>query len=323
MIRDLITYRLPIQKIFLFGLLTLMLLGHLNAQQDAQFTQYMYNTIVVNPAYAGSRDVLGISLLHRSQWVGTDGGPNTQTLNINGPFSKRVGLGLSIIHDEIGNNTNQNTNFDATFSYTVLTSDTGKLAFGLKAGGHLLNIDFSRLRNYNASISPVGDSDLYKKFSPNIGAGIYYHTPKFYVGLSVPNIFETQHFQNSTNGATSIARERMNWYLISGYVFDLNPNLKFKPAFLFKGVQGVPFQADFSANFLINEKFSLGAAYRLNAAVSGLFGFQMNRQFMLGLAYDREVSELGATRFNDGSFELFLRYEFIKNGKIDLTPRFF
>jgi len=316
-------YKLILKGMLLLAILIWGIATDLNAQQDAQYTQYMYNTLAVNPAYAGSRGVLGISALHRSQWIGTDGGPNTQTLNINGPYSEKVGLGLSIVHDEIGNNTNQNTNFDATFSYTVLTSKKSKLAFGLKAGGHLLNIDFNKLRNYNASISPVGDSDLYKKFSPNIGAGVYYHTPKFYIGLSIPNFLETEHFQNSNNGTTAIAQERMNWYLITGYVFDLSLSLKFKPAVLFKGVKGVPFQADVSANFLYNEKFTLGAAYRLDSAISGLFAFQMNRQFMLGLAYDTEVSELGGTRFNDGSFELFLRYEFIKNGKIDLTPRFF
>ena len=311
------------KRIIIFLLFGCSVLTGLYAQQDAQYTQYMYNTLAVNPAYAGSRGVLGISALHRSQWIGTDGGPNTQTLNINGPVSDKVGLGLSIIHDEIGNNTNQNTYFDATFSYSVPISKENKLSFGAKAGGHILNIDFNRLRNYTASISPVGDSDLYKKFSPNIGAGVYLHGPKFYAGLSIPNFFETEHFQNSESGSSAIATEKMNWYLLTGYVFDLSPSLKFKPAILFKGVQGVPLQSDFSANFLINDKFTLGVAYRLDAALSALFGFQMSKQFMLGLAYDREISELGGTRFNDGSFELFLRYEFIKNGKIDLTPRFF
>ncbi|MEO9892492.1 type IX secretion system membrane protein PorP/SprF [Aurantibacter sp.] len=291
------------------------------AQQDAQYTQYMYNTLAVNPAYAGSRGQWGVSALHRSQWIGMDGAPSTQTFNINGPVSNKIGVGLSIVHDEIGNNTNQNTYLDATFSYTIATSETNNLSFGLKAGGHLLNVDYNRLRNYRPNLST--SSDLYKKFSPNIGAGIYYHTPKFYVGLSVPNLLETEHFDNSGTGTSNIATERMNWYLISGYVFNLNSNLKFKPAILFKMIEGAPLQGDFSANFLINEKFTIGAAYRWDAAISALFGFQMNEQFMLGLAYDREVTELGGTQFNDGSFEIFLRYEFKKKTKIDLTPRFF
>ncbi|SDM98624.1 PorP/SprF family type IX secretion system membrane protein [Kriegella aquimaris] len=292
-------------------------------QQDAQYTQYMYNTLAVNPAYAGSRDQWGVSALHRSQWVGLDGAPSTQTFNINGPVTSKLGLGLSIVNDEIGNHTNQNTYFDATFSYSIKTSETAKLSFGLKAGGHALNIDFNNLRNYSANVLSPTNTEIYKKFSPNFGAGIYYHTSSFYMGLSIPNFLKTEHFQESGETTTYIATERMNWYLISGYVFDLNSSLKFKPAFLFKAIEGAPLQMDLSANFLLNEKFTLGTAYRWDAAFSGLFGFQMSNQFLLGLAYDHEITELGGARFNDGSFEIFLRYEFIKKEKVDLTPRFF
>jgi type IX secretion system PorP/SprF family membrane protein len=291
------------------------------AQQDAQYTQYMYNTLVVNPAYAGSRGVFSIGALHRSQWVGLDGAPTTQTLNFHTPVSKRVGMGLSIINDEIGNGTIQDNYFDAAFSYTIPTSDEGKLSFGLKAGGHFLNIDFSKLRNYGAE-SNLPNID--NKFAPNFGAGVYYHIKQFYVGLSVPNFLRTEHFDNSnTNSSSLLAEKRMNIYFITGYVFDLNSNLKLKPAALVKVVQGAPLQIDVSASFLINEKFSLGAAYRWNAAVSALFGVQLSDQFMLGLAYDREVTDLGATRFNDGSFEIFLRYEFLTRYKKVITPRFF
>ncbi|WP_405245988.1 type IX secretion system membrane protein PorP/SprF [Cellulophaga sp. Asnod2-G02] len=238
----------------------------LSAQQDAQYTQYMYNTISVNPAYAGSRGVLSIAALHRSQWVGLDGAPTTQTLNLHTPVSRRVGLGLSIVNDEIGNGTNQDTYFDAAFSYTIPTSEEGKLSFGLKAGGHFLNIDFSKLRNYGAE-SNLPNVD--NKFSPNFGAGVYYHTDKFYSGLSVPNFLQTEHFDSAgTNSSSFLAEERLNIYFITGYVFDLNPNLKFKPAGLVKAVKGAPLQIDVSANFLINDKFSVGAAYRWDAAVS-------------------------------------------------------
>ncbi|MUH36662.1 type IX secretion system membrane protein PorP/SprF [Zobellia amurskyensis] len=305
------------------SLLLLLATAFCFSQQDAQFTQYMYNTLTVNPAYAGSRDVLGVSLLHRSQWVGLDGAPSTQTFNIQGPYNEKVGLGFSIVHDEIGNNTNQNTSFDLAFSYIIPTSEKYKLSFGLSAGGHLLNVDFNKLRNYSANLAPSVEDELYKKFSPSIGSGVYFYSNKFYVGLSTPNLLETEHFQNPDDDGTVIASERMNIYLISGYVFNLNPSLKFKPAYLMKAVAGAPLQVDLSANFLINEKFTLGAAYRLDAAVSALFGFQMGKKFMLGLAYDREISSLGGQQFNNGSFEIFLRYEFIKNNKIDLTPRFF
>lgn len=293
----------------------------LTAQQDAQYTQYMYNTISVNPAYAGSRGVLSIAALHRSQWVGLDGAPTTQTVNIHSPVSNRVGLGLSIVNDEIGNGTNQDTYIDGAFSYTIPVSEEAKLSFGLKAGGHFLNVDFTKLRNYGAE-SNLPNID--NKFSPNFGAGVYYHTNHFYSGLSVPNFLETEHFDSSDGDSNSfLAAERLNIYFITGYVFDLNPNLKLKPAALVKAVKGAPLQVDASATFLINEKFSLGGAYRWDAAVSILAGFQLSDQLMLGLAYDREVTDLGATQFNDGSFEVFLRYEFFTRYKKVITPRFF
>ncbi|PHN94716.1 hypothetical protein CSC80_05050 [Maribacter sp. 6B07] len=309
----------------IFLIFTMVLGGQylMFGQQDAQYTQYMYNTFSVNPAYAGSREVLSISALHRSQWVGRDGAPNTQTLSVHGPSSDKVGLGLSIVHDEIGNNTNQNTYIDAAFSYTLKTSNNNKLSFGLKAGGHLLNLDFNNLRNFSAGGTAITDSGLYKKFTPNFGAGLYYHNDQFYAGLSIPNFLQTEHFDSADGNDNLVSVDRMTWYLISGYVFEMSSALKFKPAFLLKATSGAPLQADISANFLLNDKFSMGAAYRWDAALSALFGFQMTPEFMLGLAYDSDISELGGTKFNNGSFEVFLRYEFIKKDKIDLTPRFF
>ncbi len=295
----------------------------LSAQQDAQYTQYMYNTIAVNPAYAGSRGVLSINGLHRSQWVGLDGAPRTQTLNFHTPISERIGIGLSVVNDEIGNGTNQDTYFDGVFSYTVPTSETGKLSFGIKAGGHLLNIDFNQLANYNNEAVGLGESNIDNKFSPNFGAGIYYHTNTFYAGLSVPNFLKTEHFDDGDSSSSFLAEERLNFYFITGYVFEPSPNLKFKPAALVKAVSGAPLQIDVSANFMLNNKFTLGAAYRWDAALSGLFAFQLSDQFMIGLAYDREITELGNSSFNDGSFEIMLRYEFLTRYKKVITPRFF
>lgn len=301
-------------------LVILPFFGEVLAQQDAQYTQYMYNTLAVNPAYAGSRGALSIAALHRSQWVGIDGAPTTQTFNIHSPVSSKVGVGISIVNDEIGNGTNQDTYFDATFSYTVLTSEKDKLSFGVKAGGHFLNIDFNKLRNYNPIANTV-NSGIDKKFSPNFGAGVYFHNERFYAGLSVPNILKTTHFDDSSSNAT--ASDRMNFYLISGYVFDLSYNLKFKPAFLVKAVDGAPVQADLSATMLYNDTFSLGAAYRWDAAISALVGFQISDRLMVGLAYDKDTTALGDTSFNDGSFEVFIRYEFKSRHRNALTPRFF
>ena len=292
------------------------------AQQDAQYTQYMYNTLAVNPAYAGSRGHMSIAALHRSQWVGLDGAPKTQTVNLHTPLGySGLGMGISIVNDQIG--PTSETYFDADISYTINVSDDARLSMGIKASAHMLDIRFSEL---NQDITnpggpdPTLQQDIQNKFSPNIGAGIYYHTQHFYTGLSVPRFLETQHFDESS---LSTAAERMNFYWITGYVWDVSPMWKFKPAILAKAVRGAPLQLDFSASAMYNEKFILGAAYRWDAAISGMAGFQVSPEFMIGLAYDREITELGQAIFNDGSFEVILRYDFIKVLESMKSPRFF
>ncbi|WP_396638432.1 type IX secretion system membrane protein PorP/SprF [Maribacter sp. R77961] len=315
----------------IIGLIVTLISIYSNGQQDAQYTQYMYNTLAINPAYAGSRGVLSLAGLYRSQWIGLDGAPVTQTFNIHSPIGNRIGLGLSIVNDEIGNGTNQETYFDGSFSYTIPVSDKGNLSFGLKAGGNLLNIDLSRLRTIDTSINSGTEVVVDNRFSPNFGFGIYYYTQKFYLGLSAPNILETEYFDTSGQNQNLIAEERLNYYLITGLVLDIYDYYKFKPALLLKGVAGAPLQIDISANFMYRNKFTLGAAYRWDAAWSALAGFQLSTDLMLGIAYDREISTLGSTSFNNGSVEVFLRYELLskskskirgKYGKV-LTPRFF
>ncbi|WP_103071224.1 PorP/SprF family type IX secretion system membrane protein [Aquimarina sediminis] len=304
-----------------------MTTSSISAQQDAQYTQYMYNTVSINPAYAGSRGVLSVMGLHRSQWVGLDGAPKTQTITLNTPIggSERIGLGLSIVNDEIG--PTDETYFDIDFSYTIPTSEYGKLSLGLKAGGHLLNVDFQKLTQFNSN-DALFENNIDNKFSPNVGVGIYYHTNRFYVGLSAPNLLETDHFDESTtsNSSTAVsflAEERVNYYLIAGHVFDLSDDVKFKPAVLSKLVFGAPLQVDLSANFLLYDRLTLGAAYRWSAAVSAMAGFQISDSLMIGFAYDRETTELGQTQFNDGSYEVMLRFELFKKYNRMLTPRFF
>ena len=307
-------------------LLTLALWGTASqAQQDAQYTQYMYNTMSVNPAYAGSRGQLSLAALYRSQWAGLDGAPETFTLNFHSPIrDSRIGYGVSVVHDNIGDGVVQETYLDAAVSYTIDVSQSAKLSFGLKAGGSLLSLDFSGLLNFDQE--PVDQENIDNQFAPNFGVGVYYHTDRFYAGLSAPNLLETEYFDNDAQDSNEIqflSTERINLYFITGYVFDLNYNLKLKPALLTKAVTGAPLQVDLSATFLYNEKFSFGAAYRWDAAVSGLIGFQLSEQLMLGLAYDRETTALGGTQFNDGTFEIFIRWELVKTFQGMVSPRFF
>lgn len=284
------------------------------AQQDAQFTQYMYNTISVNPAYAGSRGVLSMFALHRTQWVGLDGAPVTNTVSFNTPLNEsKLGLGVSIVNDRIGPTT-ENT-ISADLSYTIPTSDTWNLSFGIKATANLFDLDATRLNPKDAADPSLQN---YTSFSPNIGAGLYWHSEKAYVGFSIPNFIETNRYDDNE---VAIFRERINYYLIGGYVFDLTDTVKFKPAFLTKVVAGAPLQVDVSANFMFFDKFMLGASYRWSAALSAMVGFQVSDGLYVGYGYDRETTNLN--NYNSGSHEIFLRYEIFKNNDRITTPRFF
>jgi type IX secretion system PorP/SprF family membrane protein len=300
-------------KILYFALFLAGISGF--AQQDAQYTQYMYNTINVNPAYAGSRGVMSIFGLYRTQWVGLDGAPDTGAFSINTPIeNSNIGVGLSVVTDRIGP-TNEHV-ISGDISYSVPTSETYKLSFGLKASANLFNFDRTK-------VNPATDGDLLLQdisndFSPNIGAGVYFHSDKLYLGVSVPNFLETKRYTDDTK---AIYKERLNLYGIAGYVFDLSTNLKFKPAVLTKVVQGAPLQVDLSGNFMINEKFVLGAAWRWDAAFSAMAGFQINKGMYLGYGYDLETTKL--KNYNSGSHEIFLRYELFSKPEKIISPRFF
>lgn len=306
-------------------LLILILLGTFSskAQQDPQYTQYMYNTEVVNPAYAGNREALSFGLLYRTQWVNFgEGAPNTGTFTVNSPVGNNMGLGLSVVNDRIGPAIE--TNFNIDYSYSINTSETGKVSFGLKAGFDILDVDFSKLNIYDPSDPYFQDNNIDNKLQPQIGAGIYYNTEKFYAGLSVPNFLTTKHFDKSSIANTTVettAAERMHYFLIAGYVFDISDNLKFKPATLIKMVSGSPLQADISANFLLYDKVTLGAAYRWSAAMSGLVGFQATDNIFIGFAYDYQTTDIEA--YSDGSYEVMLRFDLFNKPERVLTPRFF
>jgi type IX secretion system PorP/SprF family membrane protein len=309
-----------IKKLTAYFVISLFLSFSAKAQQDSQYTNYMYNTMNINPAYAGSREGLSIFGLHRSQWIGLEGAPTTSTLAGHLPVrNSNVGLGFTLMNDEIG--PSQESMFSADFSYTLSFPNGSNLAFGLRGTAHLLNVDFTKLNQFNPS-DPTVEYNIDNKFSPNVGAGFYWYTEDTYVGLSVPNILRTQHFDKgqANYSSSSIPYERMHFHMIAGHVMDLSKDVRFKPATLVKVVEGSPLQLDLSANFLFYDRFTLGAAYRLDAAFSALAGFQINSNWLIGFGYDEEVTNLA--NYNSGSFEFFLRYE-ISRIKQVFSPRFF
>lgn len=288
------------------------------AQQLPQFTQYMYNTISINPAYAGSRETLSVVGLHRSQWVGFDGGPITQTLSVNSPLrNEKIGVGLSFINDKLGDE--RFSYLYGDFSYTIQTGEKTKLAFGIKGGFTSYSLD----RN---AVDPNGqDPNIYgieDRWSPNIGAGVYWHSQMWYLGLSAPRILNTDYTKGNNNQDIA-ALERVSYYFTGGYVFTLSENTKLKPAFLVKATNGAPLSFDITANFLFYEKFWLGAGYRINentSALGGIADFQVSKQFRIGYAYEYPLSELND--YTGGTHEILVMFELFKPKQIK-SPRYF
>jgi type IX secretion system PorP/SprF family membrane protein len=287
-----------------------------SAQQEPQYTQYMYNPSVINPAYAGSLGYGSLFSLYRTQWIGLEGAPKTLNLSYHQPLENtNLGLGGNIVHDEIGPSTTTNLGIDV--SYTIRFENESRLAFGIKAGGQLLNIDYTKLNHYNPSDVSFRNN-IANQFSPNIGVGLFYYNENSYLGLSVPMLLETKSYDEF---AYSDVNRRQHFYLAGGKVFDLAYNLKFKPAFVAKMVAGAPLQVDLTGNFLINDKFTVGLAYRWSAALSALVGFKVSDRLTIGYGYDRETTRLA--NFNSGSHELFLQFDLFKINQHIETPRFF
>lgn len=282
-----------------------------SAQQDPQFTNYMFNTLSVNSAYAGSRGHLSATALHRTQWVGIDGAPQSQSLSVETPIGKNVGLGLSFVKDQLG--PTKEYYLDANVSYTIKLNDKSRLSFGMKGGGRMYNVDlFDGFQN----ASDVSSID--NKFLATIGAGLYWRNDKTYIGLAVPNFLTERHYDLSID---AVSAERLHYYLIAGKVFNLSPRIKLKPAILGKFVSGAPLIVDVSANVLFYEKFRAGLAYRWDDSVSALLGFQITQKLLLGYAYDLTTTGLGD--YNSGTHEIMLRFELITKERQLKSPRFF
>jgi len=305
------------KKFIKFNIIAIALLCSSAAfsQQLPQFTQYMFNTISINPAYAGSRETLSLVGLHRSQWVGIDGGPTTQTFSIHSPMrNEKVGLGLSFINDELGYE--NFTYIYGDFSYTIQVSEKTKLAFGLKGGFTSYSID-QELRD-----AEPDDPAIYgieNRWSPNIGAGAFLHTNRWYVGLSAPRILNTDY--NGTEDYEAL--EKVSYYLTGGVVVDVSENTKFKPSFMVKATNGAPLSYDITGNFLFNDKFWLGAAYRFDqsaGALGAIADFQVSKEFRIGYAYEHPISDYRP--YTSGTHEILLMFEVFKSKRVK-SPRYF
>lgn len=286
------------------------------SQQDPLFTQYMYNMSVMNPAYAtDDPGMLNLGAIYRMQWTDVDGAPRTLNFFAHTPVSERVELGLTVVHDEIGNVETSN-NITADFAYVIPTGENTNLSFGAKAG----------ITTFDANLSglDVGDPDQafenINEIFPVFGIGAFWFGDNHYLGASAPNLLTSEHIDNTTLRNRGV--EEIHYYLTGGYVFDLSENLKLKPSTMVRGVKGAPLSVDVNANVLLYDRLEAGLGYRFDKSITGLVNFKVTPGLRIGYAYDYPTYDLS----NDGSHEIMLLWDIdlfgLKKG-YDKSPRFF
>lgn len=284
------------------------------AQQDPMYSQYMFNTLAFNPGYAGSADVFTVMALSRHQWVGFKGAPSTQTLSLHSPLPGRtLSLGGSLIHDVAGP-AQQNSAF-VDIAYRIRTGVDTRLAFGLMAGVNIFQADLASLTTVEAE---TANASISSKAMPNFGFGLFWHGPRYYVGLSAPKLLENT---IADGGAVTVSQEFRHYFAMAGYVMDINRDLKFKPSMLLRAVQGAPMSLDLNANFLLREKVWFGGMYRLGNGLGFMAQYRFNEQLRAGYAFDLTTTRLAA--YNAGTHEVMISYDMRFTEGRTISPRYF
>jgi type IX secretion system PorP/SprF family membrane protein len=292
------------------------------AQYDAMFTQYMFNEMFINPAYAGSKEAMAVNLLHRQQWLNFPGRPVTTTFSLHGPLmNNKMGLGISVLNERIGK-LNRNLLY-ASYAYRVKTDKKGTLALGLNAGIHN---QVNRLSELKATDD--GDIQISQNtptsMAPNFGFGVYYNTNKFYAGVSIPRMIDDGYmFDNSGAFKQQISFNisKFHYYITTGYVFEINEDLRIKPQAMIKVVANAPVQYEVNTNCLIKNMIWAGLSYRSGSNVAAILGCQVNPQFIVSYSYDYGLNAI--QKYSQGSHELALGYLFSYKQKSVITPRYF
>ncbi len=298
-------------------------------QQDPQYTQYMYNQNVVNPAYAtNDLGIINFGAMHRTQWSSAIGAPKTYNFFVHAPLSNKIEVGLSLVTDNIGEGVLKENNIYADFAYILKLAEGHKLSLGLKAGITNFTTNFTNFRFPDEDITTgFIPNDLafenQNKTLPNFGTGAFYFTDKYYVGIAIPNLLRSKHFEER-NGLNSIGGEELHLFVNGGYVFKLSNLVKLKPSFMMKAVKGSPIVLDTSFNVLFNDRFEGGLSYRFNDSFSAMFNVKAFDSLRVGYAFDYTTSNL--SDFNSGTHEIMLLFDLdtlgLKKG-YDKSPRFF
>lgn len=298
-------------------LLALLAFLPVHAQQDAHYTQYMFNGLAINPAYAGSRGSFASTLYFRKQWWGMAGAPTTQSLGVHTPDkSGRYGFGLSATNDQLGYISQQWLNL--SYAYRI-NFDRVALSMGLQGGFLNYGINWTRATTFDAG-DPNLPTNAQNVFAPNIGTGFYLHSERFFFGFSVPHLINST-LRNTTVTNGEIARVYRHYFWTGGLVFGLDNFVKARPTFLLKAVKGAPVELDLNFSLLFGERLWAGVSYRSFDAMAFLFEYNILPQLRVGYAFDYTLTKL--RQFNSGTHELFLGYEFFFEAKKLKSPRYF
>lgn len=313
------TKKMSIMKKHILLILVLMSSGILFAQQDPQFTHYMYNSIAVNPAYAGSREALTVGLLNRNQWIGLKGAPTTQNLYIHSPLkNERLNLGLSMLNDKIG--PVQQTSFNVDFAYRFPLTEKVKLAFGLKGGIKLFQAKLSELATTDPDDPDLVGANIKSSWTPNLGFGVYLNSERWYAGVGVPKVLQSNIATIDGNSNANF-KEIRHYFFIAGAMLPVSSTIQLKPSLQVKSAANAPISTDVTLEAIMNNRFSIGAGHRLGDSFSALVGMNITEQFHAGLSWDFTTSRIN--QVSNGSIEFFLRYDFLFKNDQMKSPRYF
>ncbi len=300
-----------IKNQIIFAIL-LMSFGFIKAQQDPMFTQYMFNTLSLNPAYAGSSNLISATAITRHQWIGIKGAPQTQTVAIHSPLKFQLGAGLSIIRDQAG--PVNNLSAQGNISYNINLTQNSKLYFGLMGGITNFRVGLTGLDNLNNE--DISFHQNINSYLPVFGFGLYYRNPNAYIGISAPNLIENK----TINAPTDLVHKR-HYFLIAGFVKDISNDFKLRPTMMLRYVQNAPISAEFTASVILKDMFWIGAMYRIKDAAGALFCIQINQNFRIGYSYDYSLNKLRGSQ--SGSHELMINYDFSFKSTKYVSPRYF
>lgn len=289
------------------------------AQQDAIYSQYMFNKLAINPAYAGSREVFNATAMYRNQWVGIKGAPKIKTISVDGALrNEKLGIGFQTFNYKMG--VSSLTGGFTSYSYRIFFPNS-TLAFGLQAGATNLKSDLTSVKLGEQVPDEAFLQNINEVFL-NFGAGVYFTTERFFLGLASPHLLKNR-LRDMDPGSPDgqFTTQDLHIFLTSGYMFDLGGEFILKPSFLVKQIQGSPIQVDLNANLYITEVFAIGAQYRNNTAIAGMLELQLTPNVRMGYSYDKSITRL--TQFNSGSHEIMLRFKFDSKKANLFYPRYF